>query len=70
MDEEEFRALLETYPVVQIIKRFGFSSKTDIKNMLNMAWINDISVNVINKTPIGEDGRKTARSNIKINNPE
>ena len=32
--------------------------KTEIKNMLNMAWINEISVDFINKIPIREGGIK------------
>ena len=58
MSKEGIKALLEIPQVVDIIKECGFSSKTEIKKMLNMARRNDISVDVVNKTPIREDGRK------------
>ena len=58
MSEELLKALLEIPKVVDIIKKCDLSSKTDTKNMLNMARINDISVDVVNKIPIREYGRK------------
>ena len=50
--------MLEIPQVFQIIKIWGLSKKTEIKNILKMAWRTDITVDVINKTPIKEDGRK------------
>ena len=58
MNEEGIKALLEIPQVVDIIKECGLSSKTEIKNMQNMSQRNDISVDVVNKNPIREDGRK------------
>ena len=49
---------MEIPQVVEIIKKWGFISKTKIKNILKMERRNDISVNVNNKIPIREDGRK------------
>ena len=50
--------MLEIPQVVEIIKKSGLSSKTEIKKMLKMACRNDSSVNVVNNIPIREDGRK------------
>ena len=58
MNEEGLKALLDIPQVVEIIKKYGLSIKTKIKKMLNMAWINDIRVNVVNKIPMREYGRK------------
>ena len=58
MNEEGLKALLDIPQVVEIIKKCGLSSKMEIKEMPKMAQKNDISVNVINKTPIREYGRK------------
>ena len=49
---------MEIPQVVDIIKECGLSSKTEIKNMQNMSQRNDISVDVVNKAPIREDGKK------------
>ena len=58
MGEEGMNTLLEIHQVVEITKKWGLSSKTEIKMMLNTAQINDTSVNVINMIPIREYGRK------------
>ena len=58
MSKEGLRDLLEIPQVVDIIKKCGLISKTEIKSMLTMARRNDISVNVVDKIPIREDGRK------------
>ena len=50
--------MLDIPQVVDIIKKWGLSSKTDIKKMLNMAQRNEISVDLVNMIPIREDGRK------------
>ena len=50
--------MLEIPQLVEIIKKWGLSSKTEIHKNLNMARRNDIIVNVINKIPIREDGIK------------
>ena len=50
--------MLEIPQVVEIMKKCGLSSKTEINNMLNMARRNDTSVGVITKIPIREDWRK------------
>ena len=43
--------------VFEKINKWGFSSKAKIKKILNMSRRNYISVNVVNKVPIREDGR-------------
>ena len=58
MNEERIKNLLEIPQVVEIIKKFGLIIKTDVNNILNMACINDISVDLVNKIQIREDGRK------------
>ena len=65
MNKKLLKYLLEITQVVQIIKKWSLSSKTDIKNIPNMAWRNDISVNNINKIPIREDVRKKRDQNSK-----
>ena len=54
MNKKLLKYLLEITQVVQIIKKWSLSSKTDIKNIPNMAWRNDISVNIVNKISIRE----------------
>ena len=54
MSKKLLKDLLEITQVVQIIKKWSLSSKTDIKNIPNMAWRNDISVNIVNKISIRE----------------
>ena len=58
MSEEVLKALLEIPQVVEIINKCGLSSKTEIKRIMKMAHINDISVDVVNKIQIREDDRK------------
>ena len=58
MRKEVLKALLDISQVVEIIKKWSFSSKTDINNMLKMERRNDIGVNIINKIPIRGDRRK------------
>ena len=58
MSKEGLKDLLEIPQVVEIIKKCGFSSKTDTNKILNMAHINGISVDFINKILIMEDMRK------------
>ena len=48
---------MEITQFVEIIKRWGLSSRTEIKNMPNMAQRHDISVDIFNGTPIREYGR-------------
>ena len=57
MSEEGLNSLLEIPQAVEIINKFGFSSNTEIKKMLNMEWRNDISLDSVNNIPIREDGR-------------
>ena len=49
--------MLDIPQIVGIIKKFGLSSKTEIKKMLNMARRNEINVDVVNNIPSREDGR-------------
>ena len=49
MSEEGLEALLKIPKLVKIIKKWGLIIKTEIKKMLKMARINDISVYVVNK---------------------
>ena len=58
MSEEVLKSLLEIPQLVDITKKWGLSSKTDIKDIMKMVRRNDISVNVIKKISIMEDGRK------------
>ena len=58
MNEEGLKALLEILQGVEIIKKCGLGSKTETKKILNMERRNDISVDVVNKIPIREYGRK------------
>ena len=58
MSKEGIKALLEKPQVVDIIKKCGLSINTYIKKMLKIARINYIIVDVVNKIPIREDGRK------------
>ena len=58
MSKEELKYLLYVPQVVEISKKWGLISNKDIKKMLNTAQINDISVDVVNKIPIREYGRK------------
>ena len=58
MRKEVLKALLDISQVVEIIKKWSFSSKMDINNMLKMERRNDIGVNIINKIPIRGDRRK------------
>ena len=58
MRKEGLNVLLGKPQVVDIIKKFGLSIKTEIRKILKMAWRNDIKVNVFNKILIREDGRK------------
>ena len=57
MSKEGLKDLLGVFQVVEIIRKLGLSSKTDIKNMLKMARRNDISADVVSMIPITEDGR-------------
>ena len=52
MSKEGLKALLEIPQVVEIIKKWGLIIRTDIKKILKMAWINNISVDVVNRIPI------------------
>ena len=52
MSEEGLKDLLEIPQVVEIIKKYGFSSNPEIKNMPKMAQRYEISVDVINRIPI------------------
>ena len=65
MNEEGIMDLLEITQVVEIIKRCGMSRKTQTKKMLNMLWKHDISIDVVNKIPISEDGRKEQDKTLK-----
>ena len=65
MSEEGLNALLEIPKIVEIIRKCGLSSKMEIKKILNMARRNDISVNVVNKILIREDGRKKRNQTSK-----
>ena len=56
MNEEGIKALSEIPRLVEITKKCGLSSNTDIKNILKMAQRNDISVNIVKKIPIREYG--------------
>ena len=58
MSKEGLKDLLETPQVVQIIKKFSLSIKTEIKKILNIKSKNNISVDLVSKIPIGEYGRK------------
>ena len=49
---------MEILQVVEIIKKCGLSSKTEIKNMPKIERRNNISVIVVNKIPTRVDGRK------------
>ena len=55
MSKEGLKDLLYIPQLVEIIKKFFLSSKTDIKKMMNMARRNDIIVYVVNKIPIRKD---------------
>ena len=57
MREEGLTPLLEISQVVEIINNCGLSSKMEIKNMLKMAYRDDISVNTLNKIIIREYGK-------------
>ena len=59
------KALLDIPQIVGIIKKFGLSSKTEIKNMMKMARRNDISVNFVNKISIREDRIDKIHQNSK-----
>ena len=65
MSEEGLTALYEIPQVVNIINKCGLSSKTEIKEMLKMACRDYISVDVVNKTPIREYGRKKIYQTFK-----
>ena len=58
MSKEGLRDLLEIPQVVEIIMKWGLSSNKKINKILNMARINAISVDVVNKIPIRKYGRK------------
>ena len=52
MCEEVIKVLLEISKVVYIINKWGLSSSTDIKKILDMERRHDISVDVVNEIPI------------------
>ena len=56
MCEEEIKALLYIPQLVEIIKKWGLSSRAKIQKMMNMARRYDISVDVVNENQISEDG--------------
>ena len=58
MNEEGIKDLLEIPQLVEIIKKWDFSSEKEIKKMPKMTQKNDISVDVVNKIPNREHGRK------------
>ena len=58
MSKERPEDLLEIPEVIEITKKWGFVINMDINKMLKTARINDIIVDVVNKIPIREDGRK------------
>ena len=58
MSKEGLKNLLKITQVVQIIKKCGLSSNTEIKNILKMAWRNYTSVDVFSNTQMREDGMK------------
>ena len=58
MIKEVLMYLLEITKVVEIIRKWGLGSKTKIEKMLNMVWINDIGVDVVNNIPNRKYGRK------------
>ena len=65
MSKEVLKYLLDIPQVVEKIKKCGLIIMMWIKNMLNMARRNDISVNAINKIPIREYVRKKRYQNSK-----
>ena len=58
MSKERPEDLLKIPEVIEITKKWGFIINMDINKMLKTARINDIIVDVVNKIPIREDGRK------------
>ena len=57
MSEGVLKGFLEIPQAVEIINNCGLSSKMEIKNMLKMAYRDDISVNTLNKIIIREYGK-------------
>ena len=52
---------MEIPQVVEIFRKWGLSSKTEIKKILKMKGINDISVDVVNKFLIKMGERKNIK---------